>query len=250
MKKIVLIYAQGRSGTSVLTRLIASSDRFYSGRAESPILYLLSQLISLKKSFNNDRFYLKRHQFLLFERFILIVFRFQTIIGSFYEAFKSKKLNQLPKNLNFKKSILVTNLPVLPVNNIELNHLKDKFEIELIGIVRNPLEVLSSRIAFPGFKYSTSDHVKDILDRHSVFKKNCSKFITYDQLKSKKIESILCDSFNIENIDMEVLDIKIHPTKKKQLEAKDIYRLVDDNELSFQFNEYIKWYENLQTILL
>ena len=49
---------------------------------------------------------------------------------------------------------------------------------------------------------------------------------------------------------MEVLDIKIHPTKKKQLEAKDIYRLVDDNELSFQFNEYIKWYENLQTILL
>lgn len=245
MRKIIIIYAQGRSGTSILTRLIASSDNCYSSRAEAPILYLISQVIALKKSLNNDQYYLRRHQLLFIERFVSIIFRIQMCIGSFHEAIKARKINQLPKGLNFKKFSLVTNLPVLPDDRIELTHLKEKFEVEIIGLVRNPLEVLASRIAFPGFNYSISDHIKDILDRDKVFRRNCSKFLTYEQLKSMKIENILKESFNIKNVDIRILDNQIHPTKNQKFEIEDIENLVPNKELSTLFIEYVNWYKQL-----
>jgi hypothetical protein len=245
MRKIIIIYAQGRSGTSILTRLIASSDNCYSSRAEAPILYLISQVIALKKGLNNDQYYLRRHQLLFIEKFVAIIFRIQIYIGSFYEAIKARKINQLPKWLNFKKFNLVTNLPVLPDDRIELTHLKEKFEIEIVGLVRNPLEVLASRIAFPGFKYSISDHIKDILDRDKVFKKNCSKFLTYEQINSKKIGIILKETFNIKNVDIRILNNQIHPTKKQKIEIEDIEKLVPNKELSSQFIEYVNWYKQL-----
>lgn len=245
MRKIIIIYAQGRSGTSILTRLIASSDNCYSGRAESPFLYFISQVIALKKSLNYDKYYLRRHQLLFIEKLILTIFWIQTYVGSFYEAIKAKKSNQLPKRLDFNKFNLVTNLPVLPDDKIELTHLKEKFEIEIIGLVRNPLEVLSSRMAFPGFDYSVSAHIKDILDRNKVFKKNCSKFITYEQLKSERIDRILNEMFDIKNIDTSILKNKIHPTKKIILKIDDIENLVTNKNLISQFKEYVNWYKQL-----
>lgn len=245
-KKLVLIYSQGRSGTSILTRLVASNPKMYSGKAESPILYILIAALALSRDVNNDKKYITSHSintiiYLLYNWFLI-----SSVFYSFWEAYKSSSLNQLPRFLGFRKSSIVTNMPVLPSNSWDIMLLNQYFDLQIISIVRNPLEVLASRMKFEGFNYTLQEHIADISFRHEVWSKLSPMFIKYEDLNNI---AILKDFLNVglgsTDFDFELLGYKIHPTVKRSMSLEDLREMNLPKELFESFEHVVSWYSKV-----
>lgn len=245
-KKLVLIYSQGRSGTSILTRLVASNPKMYSGKAESPVLYILISALALIRDVNNDKKYITRHSINTIKYLLYKWFLISSIVYSFWEAYKSSSLNQLPRFLDFRKSSIVTNMPVLPSNNWDIMLLNQLFDLQIISIVRNPLEVLASRMKFEGFNYTVQEHIVDISCRHEVWSKLSPLFIKYEDVNNiTKLKKFLNAALGTTDYDFELLDSKIHPTVKKSLSLEQLREMNLPKELIESFEQVVSWYRKV-----
>jgi hypothetical protein len=245
-KKLVLIYSQGRSGTSILTRLAASNPEMYSGKAESPVLYILIATLALIRDVNNDKKYITSHWINIIKYLLYQWFLITSVFYSFWEAYKSSSLNQLPKFLRFRNSSIVTNMPVLPSNSWDIRLLNELFDLRIISIVRDPLEVLASRMKFKGFNYSLQEHVADITFRHKSWSKVSPLFIKYDDVNDiPKLKEFLHVSLGSTDFNFELLENKIHPTEKKSISLNQLRELNIPCNLIVKFEEVVFWYNKV-----
>lgn len=245
-KKLVLIYSQGRSGTSIFTRLVASNPKMYSGKAESPVLYLLIATLALMRDVNYDKKYITRNSINIIKYLLYKWFLCTSVYYSFWEAYKASNLNQMPKFLRFRNSSIVTNIPVLPSNSWDIMLLNELFDLQLVSIVRDPLEVLASRIKFKGFEYTLEEHIADIVFRHEVWSRLSPRFIKYEDLNDiAQLKEFLNVSLGSTDFDFKLLEHKIHPTKKSNMSLNQLREMSIPRKLILNFESVLYWYSKV-----
>jgi hypothetical protein len=245
-KKLVLIYSQGRSGTSIFTRLVASNPKMYSGKAESPVLYLLIATLALVRDVNYDKKYITRNSINIIKYLLYKWFLCTSVYYSFWEAYKASNLNQMPKFLRFRNSSIVTNMPVLPSNSWDIMLLNELFDLQLVSIVRDPLEVLASRMKFKGFEYTLEEHIADIVFRHEVWSRLSPRFIKYEDLNDiAQLKEFLNVSLGSTDFDFKLLEHKIHPTKKSSMSLNQLRQMSIPRKLILNFESVLYWYSKI-----
>ena len=212
-KRLIIVYGQGRSGTTRVFRFLARQKGIFPLRSEAPELNTLSALAqpfrdSLKSPVAK---YSRRHgvtgTMTLVAKWVI----FKLKIFGLRECIKLGML----KKLFLRSKIYVTNVPVDPKVPLDLEILKEKFDIVTIGIQRENRDVLLSRVAFPGFEgYSLAEHVDDIAGRNEIYagveKHVVLRFgsIADDYYLIRKLQTIVATELEVTKHE------RIHPTSK------------------------------------
>jgi hypothetical protein len=225
-KKLIIVYGQGRSGTTRIFRFLARQKGISPLRSEAPELNTLSALAqpfrdSLKSPVAK---YSRRHgvtgTMTLLSNWVI----FKLKIFGLRECIKLRMI----RKVFLRSKIYVTNVPVDPKVPLDLDILKKKFDIVTIGVQRDNRDVLLSRVLFPGFDgYSLTEHVDDIARRNEIY-------AVVEKHAVLRFASIADDYYLIEQLQT------IVATELKATKHERVHPTIKDKEAIARVDNFLK----------
>ena len=176
--RYLFVIGQGRSGTSILTRLLAESPDARAIRAESPAVVAASQYAATnarlwEEDYGHHHALIRRSQRVLSDSI-------DDHVGwTIYEAIKARSLYQATMR---PQAWRVTNVPLDDEVPLALSALGQVASIHPIGVHRHPLEVLASRLRYALMPGTALDHIHHIVARTAQFEALSMARIKYELL--------------------------------------------------------------------
>lgn len=227
-RKLIIILGQGRSGTTLLFRSIFTAHGVFPLRSEMPDFTLISELGAYAVDLNRrtEVSFNRRHGQFFLVWFIVKFVIIKGILFGTYECLKTRRFGKLFQ----RKSAYVTYVPTHPTIPVNFDFLKKFYDVYVIGIQRNPKDVLLSRTHFHGFQhYSFDEHVYDIVQRtQSLSNSNIDLLLRYEEMISN--DSCMEQVRKITGIApmQNILSKRIHPTKTTQSDKAKLDNLLSE----------------------
>ena len=174
--RYLFVIGQGRSGTSILTRLLAESPDARAIRAESPAVVAASQYAATNARLWDEDY--GRHHALIRRSQQVLQNSIDDHVGwTIYEAIKARSVYQATIRPHAWR---VTNVPLDDEVPLALHAIDPLATIHPIGVHRHPLDVLASRLRYTLMPGTALDHIHHIVARSAQFETLPMVRIKYD----------------------------------------------------------------------